>query len=90
MEFKIGDQILLHRTKAEKQWNEKFDQKWDSSFYIHKALENGAYKLQLEDKILKKVAYGNRLKIYHVKQQLLSSVPQLGTQILLIKPEDIP
>ncbi|KAG9297035.1 hypothetical protein G9A89_001536 [Geosiphon pyriformis] len=65
MEFKIGDQVLLHRTKAEKQWSGKFDPKWD-------------------------VAHGNRLKIYHVKQESLSSVPQLRTQISLIRPEDIP
>ncbi|KAG9287979.1 hypothetical protein G9A89_017574 [Geosiphon pyriformis] len=60
MEFKIGDQILLHYTKTEKQWSGKFDPKWDSPFHIHEALENRAYKLQLEDKILKKVAHGNR------------------------------
>ncbi|KAG9299510.1 hypothetical protein G9A89_020681 [Geosiphon pyriformis] len=60
MEFKIGDQVLLHRTKAEKQWSGKFDPKCDSSFYIHKALGNKAYKLRLEDRILKKVAHGNQ------------------------------
>ncbi|KAG9304497.1 hypothetical protein G9A89_020061 [Geosiphon pyriformis] len=27
MEFKIGDQVLLHHTKAEKQWSGKFDPK---------------------------------------------------------------
>ncbi|KAG9298551.1 hypothetical protein G9A89_018910 [Geosiphon pyriformis] len=90
MEFKIGDQVLLHCTKTEKQWSGKFDPKWDSSFHIHEALGNGAYKLQLEDRILKKVAHENRLKIYHVKQESLSSVTQLGTQISLIRPEDIP
>ncbi|KAG9301617.1 hypothetical protein G9A89_016687 [Geosiphon pyriformis] len=90
MEFKIGDQVLLHHTKAKKQWSGKFDPKWDGPFHIHKALGNRAYKLQLEDRILKKVAHGNRLKIYHVKQESLSSVPQLGTQISLIRPEDIP
>ncbi|KAG9288093.1 hypothetical protein G9A89_017688 [Geosiphon pyriformis] len=90
MEFKIGDQVLLHHTKAEKQWSGKFDPKWDSSFHIHEALGNRAYKLRLENRILKKVAHGNWLKIYHVKQELSSSVPQLGTQISLIRPEDIP
>ncbi|KAG9292587.1 hypothetical protein G9A89_006958 [Geosiphon pyriformis] len=54
MEFKIGDQVLLYYTKAEKQWSRKFDPKWDSLFYIHEALGNGAYKLRLEDRILKK------------------------------------
>ncbi|KAG9285621.1 hypothetical protein G9A89_009261 [Geosiphon pyriformis] len=58
MEFKIENQVLLHRTKAEKQ-------------------------------ILKKVVHGNRLKIYHEKQELSSSVPQIRTQISLIRPEDI-
>ncbi|KAG9302277.1 hypothetical protein G9A89_008768 [Geosiphon pyriformis] len=55
MEFKIGDQVLLHCTKAKKQWSGKFDPKWDGPFHIHKALKNGAYKLRLEDRILKKV-----------------------------------
>ncbi|KAG9301988.1 hypothetical protein G9A89_021032 [Geosiphon pyriformis] len=90
MEFKIGNQVLLHHTKAEKQWSGKFNPKWNDPFHIHEALENGAYKLQLEDRILKKVAHGNQLKIYHVKQESSSSVPQLGTQISLIRPEDIP
>ncbi|KAG9301862.1 hypothetical protein G9A89_004541 [Geosiphon pyriformis] len=54
IEFKIEDQILLYCTKAEKQWSGKFDPKWDSPFHIHKALGNRAYKLQLEDRILKK------------------------------------
>ncbi|KAG9286070.1 hypothetical protein G9A89_022747 [Geosiphon pyriformis] len=66
MEFKIGDQVLLHRTKAEKQWSGKFDPKWDGPFHIHEVLGNGAYKLQLKDRILKKVAHGNWLKIYHL------------------------
>ncbi|KAG9286175.1 hypothetical protein G9A89_010189 [Geosiphon pyriformis] len=89
MEFKIGDQILLHHTKVEKQWSRKFDPKWDSLFHIYKALGNGAYKLQLENRILKKIAHGNWLKIYHAKQELSSSVLQLGTQISLIRLEDI-
>ncbi|KAG9295151.1 hypothetical protein G9A89_006132 [Geosiphon pyriformis] len=89
MEFKIGDQVLLHRTKAEKQWSRKFNPKWDSSFHIHEALGNGAYKLRLKNRILKKVVHGNWLKIYHVKQELSLSVSQLGTQISLIRPEDI-
>ncbi|KAG9288987.1 hypothetical protein G9A89_015536 [Geosiphon pyriformis] len=63
MEFKIRDQVLLHCTKAEKQWSGKFDPKWDGSFHIHKALGNKAYKLRLEDRILKKVAHGNHTKI---------------------------
>ncbi|KAG9304612.1 hypothetical protein G9A89_020176 [Geosiphon pyriformis] len=30
------------------------DPKWDSPFHIHEVLGNGAYKLRLEDRILKK------------------------------------
>ncbi|KAG9306200.1 hypothetical protein G9A89_016104 [Geosiphon pyriformis] len=74
MEFKIGDQVLLYY----------------GLFHIHEALGNGAYKLRLEDKILKKVVHRNQLKIYHAKQKSSSSIPQLGTQISLIRPEDIP
>ncbi|KAG9286144.1 hypothetical protein G9A89_010158 [Geosiphon pyriformis] len=84
MEFKIGDQVLLHRTKAEKQWSGKFDPKWDSSFHIHKALGNGAYKLQLEDRILKKVAHGNRRylvpELEEIKEALVreTELPETG------------
>ncbi|KAG9292233.1 hypothetical protein G9A89_023953 [Geosiphon pyriformis] len=59
MKFKIEDQVLLHCTKAKKQWSEKFDPKWNGPFHIHKALGNKAYKLQLKDRILKKVAHEN-------------------------------
>ncbi|KAG9288005.1 hypothetical protein G9A89_017600 [Geosiphon pyriformis] len=58
MKFKIKDQVLLHRIKAEKQWSKKFDPKWDGPFHIHKTLGNRAYKLQLKDRILKKVEGG--------------------------------
>ncbi|KAG9288542.1 hypothetical protein G9A89_006038 [Geosiphon pyriformis] len=61
-EFKVGNKVLLHRTKAEKQWSGKFEHKWDGPFYIHEILGNGSYKLRLDDKILAKVAHGDRLK----------------------------
>ncbi|KAG9290540.1 hypothetical protein G9A89_020910 [Geosiphon pyriformis] len=54
VEFKIEDKVLLHHTKAEKQWSRKFDPKWDGPFYIEEILENGAYKLRLDNKILTK------------------------------------
>ncbi|KAG9303399.1 hypothetical protein G9A89_013725 [Geosiphon pyriformis] len=55
----IEDKVLLHHTKEEKQWNGKFDPKWDGSFHIEKILGNGAYKLRWDNKILAKAAYGN-------------------------------
>ncbi|KAG9304193.1 hypothetical protein G9A89_019755 [Geosiphon pyriformis] len=63
MEFKIGDQVLLHCTKTKKQWSEKFDRKWDSPFHIHEVLGNGAYKLRLEDRILKKAMWEKKLPL---------------------------
>ncbi|KAG9302675.1 hypothetical protein G9A89_007379 [Geosiphon pyriformis] len=47
VEFKIGDK------------SRKFDPKWDRPFYIEKILENGAYKLRLNNKILTKAAHGD-------------------------------
>ncbi|KAG9307304.1 hypothetical protein G9A89_017132 [Geosiphon pyriformis] len=57
VEFKIGNKVLLYRTKAEKQWSGKFDPKWDGSFHIEEILGNGAYKLKLNNKILTKAAH---------------------------------
>ncbi|KAG9294010.1 hypothetical protein G9A89_019348 [Geosiphon pyriformis] len=56
-EFKIGNKVLLYRTKAEKQWNEKFKNKWDGLFFIYEVLGNRSYKLRLDNKILAKVAH---------------------------------
>ncbi|KAG9297747.1 hypothetical protein G9A89_011262 [Geosiphon pyriformis] len=55
--FKIRNKVLLYRTKAEKQWSEKFENKWNRPFFIHKVLGNRSYKLRLDDKILAKVAH---------------------------------
>ncbi|KAG9290245.1 hypothetical protein G9A89_022221 [Geosiphon pyriformis] len=55
----IGDKVLLHRTKVEKQWSRKFDPKWDGPFHIEEILGNGAYKLRLDNKILTKAAHGD-------------------------------
>ncbi|KAG9284629.1 hypothetical protein G9A89_004671 [Geosiphon pyriformis] len=57
VEFKIGDKVLLHHTKVEKQWSGKFDSKWDRPFHIKEILGNRAYKLRLNNKILTKAAH---------------------------------
>ncbi|KAG9293787.1 hypothetical protein G9A89_019125 [Geosiphon pyriformis] len=49
VEFKIGDKVLLHHTKVEKQWN--------GPFHIEEILGNGAYKLRQDNKILTKAAH---------------------------------
>ncbi|KAG9303826.1 hypothetical protein G9A89_018723 [Geosiphon pyriformis] len=59
VEFKIGDKVLLHCIKAEKQWSGKFDSKWDGPFHIEEILENRAYKLRWDNKILAKAVHGN-------------------------------
>ncbi|KAG9293900.1 hypothetical protein G9A89_019238 [Geosiphon pyriformis] len=87
--FKIGNKVLLHRTKAEKQWSGKFENKWDRPFFIHKVLGNGSYKLRLDDKILAKVAHKDRLKHYHSRNNPELLIPQIGTHSSLISPEDI-
>ncbi|KAG9289288.1 hypothetical protein G9A89_007849 [Geosiphon pyriformis] len=89
-EFKVGNKVLLHKTKAEKQWSEKFENKWDGPFYIYEILGNRSYKLRLDDKILAKVAHGNRLKHYHSKNNPEPLISQIGTHSPLINPEDIP
>ncbi|KAG9298584.1 hypothetical protein G9A89_002531 [Geosiphon pyriformis] len=57
VEFKIGDKVLLHCTKAKKQWSGKFDPKWNRPFYIEEILRNRAYKLRLNNKILTKAIH---------------------------------
>ncbi|KAG9297269.1 hypothetical protein G9A89_009951 [Geosiphon pyriformis] len=81
-EFKIRNKVLLHRTKAEKQWN--------GSFFIYEVLDNGSYKLRLDDKILAKVAHGDHLKHYNSRNNPELLIPQISTHALLNKPEDIP
>ncbi|KAG9295673.1 hypothetical protein G9A89_002991 [Geosiphon pyriformis] len=88
-EFKIGNKVLLHRTKAEKQWSGKFESKWDGPFFIHEVLGNGSYKLRLNDKILAKVAHGDHLKYYNFRNNPEPLIPQIGTHFPLINPEDI-
>ncbi|KAG9304415.1 hypothetical protein G9A89_019977 [Geosiphon pyriformis] len=91
VEFKIGDKVLLYCTKVEKQWSGKFDPKWNGPFHIEKILENGAYKLRLDNKILTKAAHENRLKLYHnITPPSISNIPQLGVQKILVQPEEIP
>ncbi|KAG9300052.1 hypothetical protein G9A89_018329 [Geosiphon pyriformis] len=81
--FKIGNKVLLHRTKAKKQWNGKFENKWDGLFFIHEVLGNGSYKLRLDDKILAKVAHGDHLKHYHSRNNPEPLISQIGTHSLL-------
>ncbi|KAG9285583.1 hypothetical protein G9A89_008560 [Geosiphon pyriformis] len=89
-EFKIGNKVFLHRTKAEKQWSGKFENKWDRPFFIHEVLGNGSYKLRLDDKILAKVVHGDCLKHYNFRNNPEPLIPQIGTHSPLINPKDIP
>ncbi|KAG9306689.1 hypothetical protein G9A89_004236 [Geosiphon pyriformis] len=88
--FKIRNKVVLHRTKTEKQWNGKFENKWNGPFYIHEILGNGLYKLRLDDKVLAKVAHGDRLKHYYSRNNLEPLIPQISTHSSLINLEDIP
>ncbi|KAG9289793.1 hypothetical protein G9A89_015373 [Geosiphon pyriformis] len=91
VEFKIGDKVLLYYTKVEKQWSRKFDPKWDRLFHIEEILENKAYKLRLNNKILTKAAYSDQLKqYYHIVLSSTSNISQLRVQRILVKPNKIP
>ncbi|KAG9303678.1 hypothetical protein G9A89_018575 [Geosiphon pyriformis] len=79
--FKIGNKVLLHRTKAEKQWN--------GPFFIHEVLGNRLYKLRLDDKILAKVAHEDHLKHYNFRNNPEPLISQIDTHSSLINPEDI-
>ncbi|KAG9304361.1 hypothetical protein G9A89_019923 [Geosiphon pyriformis] len=70
---------------------EKFDPKWDKSFHIEKILENGAYKLKWDNKILAKTAHDDQLKQYHqIASLFTNNIPQLGVQRILVQPDEIP
>ncbi|KAG9293957.1 hypothetical protein G9A89_019295 [Geosiphon pyriformis] len=58
-----------------KQWSGKFDPKWDEPFHIEKILENGAYKLKWDNKILAKAA--------HIQPD---EIPQDLEPIIIIEP----
>ncbi|KAG9303819.1 hypothetical protein G9A89_018716 [Geosiphon pyriformis] len=91
VEFKIGDKVLLHCTKAEKQWNRKFDPKWNRPFHIEEIIGNGAYKLRWDNKILAKAAHSNRLRLYHhIVSPSINNILQLGVQRILVQPDEIP
>ncbi|KAG9305113.1 hypothetical protein G9A89_007753 [Geosiphon pyriformis] len=95
-EFKVGNKVLLHRTKAEKQWSGKFENKWDGPFFIHKVLGNRSYKLKLDNKILAKVAHGDCLKHYNFRNNPKPLIPQIELlklalrRNLLLTPINIP
>ncbi|KAG9306824.1 hypothetical protein G9A89_005725 [Geosiphon pyriformis] len=89
-EFKIGNKVLLHRTKAEKQWSGKFENKWDGLFFIHEVLSNRSYKLRLDNKILAKVVHRDCLKHYHSRNNPEPLIPQIGIHSPLVNSEDIP
>ncbi|KAG9296321.1 hypothetical protein G9A89_014913 [Geosiphon pyriformis] len=94
--FKVGNKVLLHRTKTEKQWSGKFKNKWDGPFFIHEVLDNGSYKLRLDNKILAKVAHGNCLKHYNSRNNpkpLISQIELLKLALrenLLLTPISVP
>ncbi|KAG9297154.1 hypothetical protein G9A89_019435 [Geosiphon pyriformis] len=85
VEFKNRDKVLLHHTKVEKQWSEKFNLKWNRPFHIEKILGNKAYKLRLNNKILTKAAHRDQLKLYqNIISILTSNISQLRAQKILV------
>ncbi|KAG9305542.1 hypothetical protein G9A89_003605 [Geosiphon pyriformis] len=50
----------------------------NKTIYIHEILSNGLYKLRLDDKILAKVAYRDRLKHYYSRNNSEPLIPQIA------------
>src|ERR1700716_1346107 len=63
--LEIGDLVLCHITKLDKQWSNKLANKWDRPYIIQEKLDKGAYQLKtLEGNIETKWTNGSRLKVY--------------------------
>ena len=64
MQFKIGDLVLLYR--SELRGKQKLQERWKGPYYVHEALDNGAYKLRtIDGNVLKVPVNSERLKLYH-------------------------
>jgi hypothetical protein len=67
--YKMGDKVLLLRSHLLTSHSAKFSSKWDGPFYIHKPLENNAYKLSnLAGRVISKAIHGDRLKVYNERE----------------------
>ena len=73
--LKIGDQILVERTWLKTNFSAKLENKWIGPYFIHDILKNNVYKLRtLEEKLVRNVVHGNRLKKYYKRQLELSII----------------
>jgi hypothetical protein len=65
-----GALVLRYKNPVDLQEAGKFGTFWEGPFKINKAYGNGAYKLELPDGTLDKVATaGRRLKEFHVRSE---------------------
>ncbi|PKB94456.1 hypothetical protein RhiirA5_438741 [Rhizophagus irregularis] len=64
--LKIGDQVLVERTWFKNNFSVKLENKWIGPYFIHKIFNDNVYKLRnLDEKLVKHVIHGNRLKKYY-------------------------
>ena len=69
--FQQNDLVLEYRSKDQNIYGDKFEPKWDGSFYIETVLGKEAYILRtLEGRtLLNQPVHGNRLKMYHPREE---------------------
>jgi hypothetical protein len=67
--YQIGDQVLMHDSRLDKQWSGKLEPKWKGPFKIHKILDKGSYILENKFGIMKLPVHSDRLRPYHDKQK---------------------
>jgi len=66
--LKIGDLVLVERTWLKTNFSAKLENKWIGPYFIHDVLKDNVYKLRtIEGKLVRNLVHGNRLKIYHEK-----------------------
>lgn len=81
--FEDGDEVLMAVVRNKNRCGGKFDERYAGPYKIVTAVTNGVYRLQRENKVLKKSVNGNRLKPYYrqQKEEIRSHADTLDEQI---------
>ena len=73
-QFRIGDIVLLHRTRMENSLSGKLEDKWQGPYYIHDIIGNGSYQIRCKNgMILSKSVHGNHLRLFRFPPELFFS-----------------
>ena len=60
---------MVEQTWLKNNFSAKLENKWIGPYYIHNIFKDNVYKLwTLNEKFVKNVIYGNRLKLYHKRR----------------------